>query len=111
MILVLVGACALSAAAGSGATLLLAERGLTGPRGEQGVEGPPGDSAIDAGYEAAEALDRVEDLEGTVSGLESDVRSAFSSTATVDEVINLESQIAEAQGDATALCRALDLIC
>jgi hypothetical protein len=98
----LVGVCILSAAVGSGITLL-AERGPAGPRGP---EGPPGRSADIALIEAEEALDLANSVELRLAEFESEVVFLVER-----EARRLEDDVEEFEAAASTICRSLEAYC
>jgi hypothetical protein len=102
----LVGVCILSAAVGTGTTLLLAEHGPPGPRGERGPEGPPGRGA-------EEALSRTEDLDWRLDELESDISrvSSLLSEFGVSVPAVSSGELRELEAATEEVCVSLDLSC
>ncbi len=97
--------CIISAAIGSGITLL-AKTGPEGPVGEQGDRGPRGPrgyAAFDEAGENAEAA--VIDLEGHVNSLEGELEEARFG---LDE---LGGQVSDNTQAVSEVCSALNLIC
>lgn len=108
VVLTLVGVCVLSAAVGSGITLL-AKTGPQGPRGPVGAEGPPGDSAQQASYEAEEAAEHADQLDSRLSEVELELPGG--EAASVSDLNNLEWQMQDLEGSMSRLCRELGTFC
>jgi len=105
----IVGVCVLSAAIGSGITLL-ARTGPQGPRGPSGPEGPPGRSADEASYQAEEALDRASELDGRLGEVESNL-PVFGEAASASDLSDLESSVRDLESTTSELCVGLEVVC
>ncbi|MGH2973888.1 MAG: hypothetical protein ACRDLL_03340 [Solirubrobacterales bacterium] len=108
VVLALVGVCALSAAVGSGVTLL-AKTGPQGPPGPVGAEGPPGDSAEQASYEAEEAVNQVDELDERLSTVE--WQRPSEEAASRSELERVKSDVRDLEAKTSGLCRGLELVC
>jgi hypothetical protein len=105
----IVGVCVLSAAIGSGITLL-AKTGPQGPRGPSGPEGPPGRSADEASDRAEEALDQADELDGRLGEVESNL-PVFGEAASASDLSDLESSVRDLESTTSELCFGLEVVC
>jgi hypothetical protein len=98
-----VGTCILSAAIGSGITLL-AQSGPTGPQGEQGPAGP-------RGPEGPEGFVETEDLGFLESEVE-ELAGELGDAGELESRINdLEFDLSRTESSVSDLCFELDLFC
>jgi hypothetical protein len=105
----LIGACILSAAVGTGTTLLLAERGPDGPRGETGPQGPPGE-----GTETAErALDQGEELTWRFGRLEDELFGVGERVAELELALPaaIAAELRELEAVAQEVCVSVEVYC
>ena len=112
---VLVGVCILSAAVGSGITLL-AKTGPQGQRGPVGPAGPRGESAQDASYEAEEAAERAEEAAEQASELdqrlsEVELKLPGEEAASWSDLNDLEWQVQGLEATTSTICRELGIYC
>ena len=98
-----VGVCALSAAIGSGITLL-ADTGPAGPRGERGAAGPRGPE----GPEGAVDEPDYGFLESELGALKDELNSVADLEARVD---GIDSDLTANEETVSELCLELELIC
>lgn len=109
----LVSVCVLSAGMATGATLLLGERGPAGAQGPAGPSGPQGEGADEAlsrvedvESQTSEVAERVEELQGQLSGPRYELPIGLEST-----IFGLERDVSNLESKTGALCRELSLIC
>lgn len=99
----LVGVCALSAAIGSGITLL-AETGPAGPRGERGKPGPRGPE----GPEGEVELPDLGFVESELEELRNELQSASELESRVDAI---DSDLSKTEETVSEICFELDEFC
>ena len=98
----LIGVCALSAAIGSGITLL-ADTGPQGAKGERGAAGPRGPEGPEGSVEA-----RLGFLESELGELREELNSVADLEARVD---GIDSDLTKNEETVSELCLELELIC
>jgi hypothetical protein len=99
----LVGVCILSAAIGSGITIL-AKTGPSGPAGERGPRGPVGPQGPEgesAGAELGLIESEVEELRGQVE----------KSAESIGRLEELESEVSKLGGTTSEICAELEVFC
>ncbi len=99
----LVGVCILSAAIGSGITVL-AKTGPAGPVGERGPRGPVGPE----GPEGESAAAELGSIESEVEELRGQVEESSKSIGRLEE---LESEVSELGGTTSEICAELKVFC
>jgi hypothetical protein len=105
LIAALVGVCILSAAIGSGITVL-AKTGPSGPAGEQGPRGPAGPE----GPEGESAGAELGAVEGEVEELREQVE-AGEGAGVEGRLEELESEVSELGGATSEICAELEVFC
>jgi hypothetical protein len=105
----LVGACVLSAAVGTGTTLLLAERGPAGPQGAPGPQGSPGPGTEDA----QDALTLGEALEWRFGELEAEILSVGNRLSELElaRPAGYADELRELEEATLEVCYSLELAC
>ena len=103
LIAALVGVCILSAAIGSGITVL-AKTGPSGPAGEQGPRGPAGPE----GPEGESAAAELGSIEAEVEDLRDRVEEGGGAEERLEE---LESEVSKLGGTTSEICAELEVFC
>jgi hypothetical protein len=99
----IVGVCALSAAIGSGITLL-AETGPQGPKGERGAPGPRGPQGPEGSVDVPDF--------GFVESEIEDLREELESAAELEARVGaIDSDLSETEETVSELCLELDSFC